>query len=267
MEADLHPHDARRAQRAAHHRQQRPWEPAQAPPPRQGHRPCGREPRRGPYRPAPRATLWYQDNTGTKLELCLESSTLCLTTLLDPTSPPLVDDAEINFVNEAFYWAAEAEIARGIGGKVLLVLALEAAFANADEEIRVGDQIVFGRVRIRVDELLPGSTYTVTHPFGTKTLVADEDGEIDFTEDLGCGASPCDFSLALNSRITRFLRWDPAFAPAAPAGYLGNPSVDHRITGSPTGNNLFRVQGPNVGGAGVNSIQTNLFSLAGKLLP
>jgi hypothetical protein len=37
------------------------------------------------------------------------------------------------------------------------------------------------------------------------------------------------------------------------------------VVGSPTGNNFFRIDGPNVGGPGVNTIQTTLFNLSGKL--
>jgi hypothetical protein len=220
----------------------------------------------GPIDPRHGFPSWYQDNTGRKLELCVEDPTMCLTTVADTTQPPLVDDTASNWIDESFYWNATATINRAIGGKVLLVLALEAAFA-ASGDVAVGEQIVFGRVRIRIEKLSPGQTYTVTYPFGTKTLIADSSGVINTTTDIGCGSGPCDFQQALSSPITRFLKWDPAVAPAAPAGYLGNPSVDHKITGSPTGNNIFKVQGPNAGGAGINTIQTDLFSLAGKLRP
>src|SRR5262249_22979647 len=40
-------------------------------------------------------------------------------------------------------------------------------------------------------------------------------------------------------------------------------ALDHTITGSPAGTNVFRIDGPNVGGPGVNSVSTNLFSLLG----
>ncbi|MDT5295065.1 MAG: hypothetical protein QOJ76_1945, partial [Acidobacteriota bacterium] len=195
-------------------------------------------------------------------------------------------------------------------------------------------------------QLTPGATYTITHPFGVMTAVADANGgivinsslkttatastantattttlqaqptattadgftpasttttgfatapatttdalaaptdgtaiiaakgsgggggstaEINTTEDIGCGNVPCDFRASLEGRVARFLKWDPAFGPAAPTGYLGNPGVTHQITGSPNNTNIFKVDGPNVGGAGINSIQTNLFTLAGKL--
>ena len=89
----------------------------------------------------------------------------------------------------------------------MLVLALEAAFANGGPA--VGDQISFGRVRIRVENLVPGATYRVTHPYGVDVFQADEaTRSINFTEDIGIGA-PGDFQGALNSRIGPFLTWDP----------------------------------------------------------
>jgi len=206
---------------------------------------------------------WYQDDAGTRLQLCLDNNGLCLSTALNPSQPPAVSDTFINFPGEAFWWAADAEIPRGIGDDALLVLAKEAAFTT--EDAAVGKQIAFDRVRVRIDSLVPGATYTVTYPFGVKTFVADADGEINDTEDLGCGAAPCDFRTSLTGRITHFLRWDPAFAPLAPAGYVGDPNTPHRVIGSPTGNNIFKVDGPNVGGNGVNTISTNLFSVQGKL--
>jgi hypothetical protein len=204
--------------------------------------------------------LWYQDEQGRRLQLCLDSATLCLSTV---TGTPSVTTAGINFPGEAFYWSAEANIARSVGDDALLVLAKEAAFTT--EEAEVGGQITFDRIRVRIDELTPGATYTITHPFGVMTVVADGDGEINTTSDIGCGGSPCDFRMLMSSSQNVFLRWDPAFLPAAPAGYLGDPSVLHRVTGSPTGSNLFKVVGPNVGGPGINTIQTNLFALSGKI--
>jgi hypothetical protein len=227
----------------------------------------GFSPTAGPVDPRYGFPAWYQDANGVKLEPCVESSTLCPAPLPDLLDPPSVTHATINYPDESFYWMAEAEIRPTGSIRARLVLALEATFGGTGS-VTVGEQIVFGRIRLRLEEVAPFTSYTFTHPFGTRTIDSDDDGKIDLTEDIGCGASPCDFRQALNSEIVQsFLKWDPAFAPAAPAGYLGNPSVTHRITGSPTGNNLFRVDGPGVGGGTVATIQTNLFELAGKLLP
>ncbi len=216
----------------------------------------------GPVNPAHGFPVWYQDANGLRLELCLDSNGLCLESPPNPTQPPSVPG---NFTAEAFWWSAEASMPTTGDGEALLVLALEAAFGT--EEPIAGDQAVFGRIRVRIDNLVAGETYRVIHPFGVDEFVAQnaDDRGINFTEDIGCAAGPCDFSLALNSRVGPFLRWDPAVQPAAPAGYIGDPNVLHPVVGSPFGTNFFRVEGPNVGGPGVNAIQTNLFAVQGKL--
>src|SRR5207247_586123 len=134
--------------------------------------------------------------------------------------------------------------------------------AGADPEI------AFRRSRLRVkSSLTPGATYTMTGPLGSQAFVADGTGTINFPDDRGCPGTPpaCDFTLALNQpNAGPFLRWD-ATGPAPPAGFIGDPAILHPITGSPFGNNFFRLDGPNVGGLGVNTIQTNLFSVIGKI--
>lgn len=273
----------------------------------------------GPVDPRVAFPLWYQDELGVKLQLCLDTTTtnnLCVT---QPpvAAPPSVTTANINFPDEAFYWYADARITRSIGGNVRLVIAKEAAFTTPLPSI--GNQITFDRIRVRIDNLTAGASYTITHPFGVMTVTADADGgivinsslkatttastasttalstaktadgftpvatdaaattdgggavalkggggsaaEINTTEDIGCGNAPCDFRASLEGKISRFLRWDTG----APVGYLGNPNTTHTITGSPFGTNIFKVDGPNVGGPGINSIQTSLFTIAGKL--
>lgn len=293
----------------------------------------------GPIDPRIGFPLWYQDELGVKLTACLDGSGFCvLTPSYNTGAAASVTTAGINFPDEAFYWYADARITRSSGGNVRLVLAKEGAFTTPSAV--VGQQIAFDRIRVRIDQLTPGATYTITHPFGVMTAVADANGgivinsslkttatastastapaaspttattadgftpaststapaadpaaapaddpaavpapapaptakggggstaEINTTEDIGCGNVPCDFRASLEGKVSRFLKWDPAFGPAAPTGYLGNPNVTHQVTGSPFNTNIFKVDGPNVGGAGINSIQTNLFTLAGKL--
>ena len=72
---------------------------------------------------------------------------------------------------------------------------------------------------------------------------------------------PCDFAAGLDGQVGPFLVWDGG----APAGYVGDPTVEHTVTGSPTGANLFRVEGPDVGGPGVNVIETDLFAVQGRV--
>jgi hypothetical protein len=210
--------------------------------------------------------LWYQDDAGTRLTLCLDANGLCIASTPDPAQQPSVADGggNSNFPGEAFWWYAEANITRAVGGKALLVLSKEAAFATG-EVPTVGQQVSFDRLRVRVDKLTPGRSYRVMHPFGTLNLVADSKGEINLTDDVGCKGSPCDFTAALKGRASVFLRWDPTVAPVAPPGYIGDPTTPHSIVGSPLGTNVFRVEGPNVGGQNVNVVETNLFLIEGKI--
>jgi hypothetical protein len=98
----------------------------------------------------------------------LDNSGLCiLSEDFDHSQPPSVTSASVNFPGEAFYWYAEAEFDQARGGLVQLTLAKEAAFTT--EEANVGQQLVFERIRVRVDQLTAGTTYTITHPFGVLT--------------------------------------------------------------------------------------------------
>ncbi len=207
--------------------------------------------------------LWYQDANNVAIELCLDNNGLCLLELPNPGAPASFPD---NFGDEVFYWNAEADINFPGGGSGLIVLALEGNYGG------VPDQTVFGRVRIILNVPEPG-TYTVTHPFGTNVYDVDAVGdgrEVFDTSDIGCigvpigGVSSCNnpatgFNLALDSGIGPFLKWDPDVAPAAPAGYLGDPAQPHRVVGGQ--NNFFRVQGPSA----ASSAETDLFSVSGKI--
>src|SRR5262249_50080288 len=230
----------------------------------------------GAVDPANGYPKWYMDGSGLQLAQCLDATAADPCGLLAAAAIPNPGAAISfpgNFPEEFFYWLATADIP-GIGvnrsGTAFLVLGLEGAFGGPTGTAADGPgaQIVFARFRLRIrNSLTPGATYTMTGPLGSRAFVADGTGTINFTDDAGCGATPpaCDFTLALNQpNAGPFLRWD-ATGPAPPAGFLGDPAILHTITGSPFGNNFFRIDGPNVGGLGVNTIQTNLFSLTGKI--
>ncbi len=213
--------------------------------------------------------FWYGDKGGTssslaptRLELCLDDP-LCpvVGDLPNPSKPLSYPD---NFPDESFWWSGEAAIAVPGGPSSLLVLSQEAAFGGAGTVVP-GQQISFARLRIRLDDVVPGEKYTVTSPYGVDSVTADDRGRARSTEDVGCLAPPCTWKEALDGRIGPFLRWDPAVAPAAPVGYVGNPLVEHKVVGSPHGTNFFRVEGPNIGGPGVNRIETDLFTVQGRL--
>jgi hypothetical protein len=191
----------------------------------------------GPVNPATRYPDWYQDGNGLKLQLCLDGPPFCLAAAADLVAPD----------GEAFWWEASAEVPVG-NGTGLLTLAQEAAFLN-------GGRISFGRVRVRINGGTPNSTFVARHPYGTTTVETDATGRGTTTEDIGCGAAPCDFGAALATTIGPFLTWDPRVGPAPPAGYVGDSVTPHPVVGSPIGFNAFSI--------GASS--TSLFTVQGKL--
>jgi len=181
--------------------------------------------------------VWYKDDTNRKLEFCVDQSDpLCgflPGDVPDETKPLSFPE---NWPSEIFYFLAGSSATFPGGGSIAATLGLEATFVNGEPV--AGDQIVFGRVRFVGKGLEPGRAYTITHPYGVDRLTSDADGSLKFVEDVGIAAGQ--FGEALNSRIGPFLRWDPVVGPAAPAGYLGDPNVEHVITGSPYGTNLLK---------------------------
>ena len=233
----------------------------------------------GPINPDSGFPFWYEDANGLRLDLCLDNSPLCLTTLPDPTRTALVaaDPANSNFPDEAFWWAGEAAFTGANGEDALLVMASEAAFAA--EVPKAGDQMSFGRVRIRVSNLETGATYRVTHPYGVDIFENVEGGPrgINFTEDIGVNKFPNGF---LDSRVKPFLTWDtfgvatvPDGDTAPPAGYIGDPTVDHKVKGSQIidaagkPQNYFRIEKIDPINRQVLEVvgETDLFSIQGKL--
>jgi hypothetical protein len=217
--------------------------------------------------------VWYKDSTGLRLEGCLDGADpLCGfvpgVDFPDPTRPISFPD---NFPEEFFYQlASNVQDIAGGAGRATTTLALEGAFGSGP--VKDGDQVVFARIRFFYSGLQPGATYRITHPYGVDEEVADDAGAIRFTEDIGL--APGVFTGALDGRVGPFLQWDPAVAPAAPVGFVGDPNVDHPVVGSPFNTNFVRVEGPGLAVIGNQSntcspattdcIQTNLFSLLGK---
>jgi hypothetical protein len=234
--------------------------------------------------------VWYKDSKGLRLEICadLEDPNCALdpAEIPDPNQPitmkPVVGEGENkkpNFPEELFYQLASSEIDLPNGGRAVATFALEAAWAN--EIPQEGDQIVFGRVRFRIDGLKTGEEYTIYHPYGVDKYTAveeDEDepdiGEIRFVEDIGVNGG---FEGPKTSRIGTFLEWDKG----APEGYVGDPNVEHTIKNGYKNKdgveqNYFRIVGDedskltdglsenSLNYCGKNCIQTDLFSLMGK---
>jgi hypothetical protein len=207
----------------------------------------------GPVQPANGFPAWYQDKTGLTLEFCQPTNQAeldggwCLLLPGDTTVPEVFPTT---FADEHFYWAGDAKFTQG-NINALLVLGMEAAFAVGP--VIQGDQIVFGRVRIRIDGLAPNKLYNIQHPYGTDALATDDAGEINFTEDLGITCARGDFSCALNGRIGPFLlpSANPGGAELAPVTgpvvgklYIADPAREGPVTGSPVGQNWFRIIDP-----------------------
>jgi hypothetical protein len=205
---------------------------------------------------------WYRDSNGVRLEGCLSlTDPLCpvpIEELPNPDAPVSFPD---NFPGEHFYQLDSADLTLTTGADAVISMNVEGAFAA--EEAREGDQMVFGRVRVRFDAPA-GDMFRVTHPYGIDELTSDDRGRVNMTEDIG--TAPGQFGGVMNSRVGPFLKWDPAVAPAAPAGYVGDPSVQHRVVGSPYNTNFVRIE--QLDPATKNVIGevgfTDLFSLQGK---
>jgi hypothetical protein len=201
----------------------------------------------------------------------------------DPLVPP--ENFPLNTAGETFYWAAVASfdaVPAAAALDPLVEYAIEGTFGG-DETILDGNQITFGRLRIRIDTPEAG-TYTVTHPYGTNTFEVDPallaDG-INYTQDIG-NVNPIDPDTVFNGTLysvigPRFLTWntfnpnpalnDPLLQkvnPANPAGpklqYVGDPGIDHAIKGGTFGN-IVRIVGPGI------DVQTSLFSIMGQVVP
>ncbi|UZE09752.1 hypothetical protein [Pseudomonas sp. B21-053] len=234
----------------------------------------------GPYVPANGSfAAWYQDTHGRTLDLCLSKalssrvasapgapSYMCLLGAV----PGVFDDTQpivfpSNFPDEAFWFTGDGSIvdaARGID--LTYVSAVEAAFA-AEEPVE-GDQVSFGRIRIRVDVPTAG-VYTITHPYGVDIFDVPAGGRraINMTRDIGIG-TPKTYDGALKSDIGPFLRsvngpyteTNPVTGQAEK--FVGDPNLEEAFTGSPFNTNYIRIEGPN----GLD-LRTTVMAISGKL--
>lgn len=192
----------------------------------------------------------YRDATGLSLSLCLGTATapggapLCVLPAASATFDPAQPIAfPTNFPDESFYFSATASLTipptpNSTGGTMRVVLALEAAFANGPVE--PGQQVTFGRVRIRAGGLEVGGRYRVTHPYGVDVFDVSDGGQksINATEDVL--PVPGSFRQTAGSRIGPFLTWAPPDEP--PAGFIGIPGVLHQVVGSPFSTNFVLVE-------------------------
>jgi len=235
---------------------------------------------------------WYQDKTGIAIEFCApinqaEVDGGYCNVVTGDVIPPEVFPT--NFFDEHFYFAAGADLAPANGGRALLVLALESAF-NAG--VAPGEQIMFSRIRIRLDPVPMTGSYRIIHPYGEDVIDAVEGDRIFSTDDVGIGAQG-DFTGAIHSRLGPFLmasnipggpELPPITGPVPGKLYIADPARIGPVTGSAlpsfidsTGasrnHNIFRIEGPagsalggvNADGSTIDFIETTDFSLIGRL--
>ncbi|MEV6493130.1 hypothetical protein AB0M20_31590, partial [Actinoplanes sp. NPDC051633] len=203
---------------------------------------------------------WYRDSNNVRLEACVTDDPLCPVLVDEVPNPDVPISYPDNFPGEFFYQLAGSTVTLTNGVQATIGMDLEGAWAS--EQVIDGDQMVFGRVRIRFDAP-EGQRFRITHPYGIDDIVATDRG-VNMTEDIGTAAGA--FGQALNSRIGPFLKWDPAVLPSAPTGYTGDPGVDHKVVGSPYNTNFVRIEqldptsGAVLGQVGFN----DLFSVQGR---
>ncbi len=252
----------------------------------------------GPHNPQTTFPLWVQDSEGLALEICPGTDQLnCISvppfTVADfPGDPEAPAKAalsqQIGFGDEGFWASAEAIIALPGGDRALLVSAVEAAFLP---DFADGNQFPFTRLRIRID-IAQAGTYVVTHPWGqiSYNITTPGPNAINDSFDIPFAAD----QVGYQGRLGPILTWNtypgdplldqygppfqfaPPFGQGVPDGvadYIGtlnfvNPVTggpEHLVKGSPCGTNYFRVDGPNIGGTGINAVQTDLFTVTGKI--
>lgn len=189
--------------------------------------------------------LYYTDNSGLSLELCVDGSAFCggATRTDDGAGGPGVDAAPDG---EGFYWMASSALNSTRGSLDLIEFAHEAAWVD------VGQPMVFDRTRIRGD-MQPGR-YTLLTPYGRMRFTAEGTGarNVNVTQDLICGLGA---GGTCAPKMTNWLR-----STSAPTGYLGDSVSPTTVTGGPLRNELvlLNAQGNVIG-------RTRQFTVMGKL--
>jgi hypothetical protein len=237
--------------------------------------------------------IWYQENIGTiaepvgglKVTLCDPGTVapppagsiqaMCISDPIDLNDP---DQVALRTGGEGFWWSAGARAANG-DDDFELVLGLEATFGGSEALID-GQQITFGRERIRIDTNVSGAgTYRITHPYAQRIFedVPADDGGINATSDIGISRPPeyldndpvanpvpvgGDPDGAMIGAIFSdvgplLLKWttfsedplltDPRLVKVDPVTqitkyFVGDPAIEMTVTGSPIGVDYFRVE-------------------------
>ncbi|GEM_PF-2377193 len=232
--------------------------------------------------PANGFPVWYSGTNGVRVGQCLaganglaDPNCVVAGAAGNPLSGTIAFPA--NFPDEFFYYLADSDpltVGPASAGTARFRMALEGAFASGAPVS--GQQSTFLRINLQqINGLSPNSAYTVTYPFGSFIFHTDGTGQTlsegnaggggtAFRNEDGSGTAG-DFTLLLPATATNISKFLAAVTPAAPVGYLGNPGATQTIEAGTSGAS-FAIDGPNIGGLGVNHVETALWSLAGKIL-
>jgi hypothetical protein len=220
--------------------------------------------RAGPAEPPHGYPGWYQDKTGVALELGIPLSQGEIDGAWVLTEGVSFPERFPDFWSiEHFYYRADAgfdiplpaavqAIARKPVTRARLVLAHESSWAN---EVPInGDQIVFTRIRVRIDDLPYSGTYVIYTPYDVQIYPDAVAGTRLFvTQDVGIApppATPEAFNLSLNTKFGPYLipaeLRDGVMVEKRPVSfegrrYLANPGELNPVLGSPINQNYFRI--------------------------
>ena len=260
----------------------------------------------GPVDPVTTIPTFYQDTSNLALQPCLDQNGFCLlpgglnkdgtpvVPNFDPafpnlvtitTTPPITD---ANFPGEGFYYSAQAIMPIEAGELANLAFVLEFAFLTG---VNPNAAITFLRTDLqKMRNLALNATYRVTHPYGTFEFTTDGAGNT--TGGGGVAVRQEDpFGSVLDympagMKSAQFTNMGPFLTPAdgvllvdpvSGHTYIGNPAAPPPpppatagvlVTGSPTGNNFFRIErlsGTPPAGSTGNSWQINTFVLMGRV--
>jgi hypothetical protein len=244
----------------------------------------------GPVDPVSTLPAWYQDTANLALMPCVDQNGFCIVpppfdpALPDPNFPvlfPITTTGPINdnnFPGESFYYSADAIMPIEGGELARLTFVLEAAFLGG---VIPDAGSTFLRTDLqKMQNLTPNSTYRVTHPYGTFDFTTDAIGDttggggVAVRQEDGFGSVadylPVLMKAAATTNIGPFLtRADGIFPTAVVGGethtYIGDALTPVAVTGSPTGNNFYRIERLDAGGNVAATWETNLFVLAGRV--
>ncbi len=224
----------------------------------------------GPIDPDTGFPLWFSDGA-TRLEIVLNADDPFAPAIEELPNPALPRVFPENFPGESFYYMAEAQLTvggMGIRGRARVIMALEAAFGGAGEPA-LGANVVFARIRVRMDDLIPGAKYSIFHPYGEFIdLEADDKGRVFHTADLGISQGD-PYAVMATGEVAPFL----IGTSAVPAGYIGDGVSEQQVTGGPFRNHVV-ITGTRIreeGGApdpaapaDINRVFTDLFTVQGR---